>query len=66
MMGESPAFMGRRGERLWYVCPTGSKLLNPDCWVLVSFGMGSLSKRWSFPRKRESRPSTAYFRRFAE
>ena len=34
--------------------------------VLVSFGMGSLSKRRSFPRKRESSPSTGHFRRFAE
>jgi hypothetical protein len=35
-------------------------------WAVVSFGMGSLSKRQSFPRKRESSPSTAHFRRFVE
>jgi hypothetical protein len=34
--------------------------------VLVSFGMGIHSIRRSFPRKRESSPTTAHFKRFAE
>src|SRR5208283_1023756 len=29
--------------------------------VVVSFGMGSPSKHWSFPRRRESTPSAAHF-----
>jgi len=33
--------------------------------VMVSFGMASLTKRQSFPRKRESSPPTADFQRFA-
>jgi hypothetical protein len=33
---------------------------------LVSFGMGIHSSRQSFPRKRESSPTTAQFQRFAE
>ena|SRR5208337_556954 len=33
---------------------------------LLLFGMGPLSKRRSFPRKRESSPSTPHFQRFAE
>ncbi len=32
----------------------------------VSFGMGTYSIRRSFPRKRDSSPTTAHFRRFAE
>jgi hypothetical protein len=44
----------------------GSKQKVADNEVLVSFGMGSLSKRRSFPRKRESSPSTGHFRKFAE
>jgi hypothetical protein len=34
--------------------------------VLVLFGMGIHSSRQSFPRKRESSPTTAHFERFAE
>jgi hypothetical protein len=34
--------------------------------VLVLFGMGIYSSRRSFPRKRESSPTTAHFQRFAE
>jgi hypothetical protein len=34
--------------------------------VLVSFGMESTSKHWSFPRKRESTPSAAHFQWLAE
>ena len=34
--------------------------------VLVSFAMGIHSSRRSFPRKRESSPTTAHFQRFAE
>ena len=34
--------------------------------VVVSFGISSLTKRRSFPRKRESSPRTAHFRRFVE
>jgi hypothetical protein len=46
--------------------PRGGISSETNCRVVVSFGMGSLSKRRSFPRKRESSPSTAHFRRFAE
>ena len=34
--------------------------------MLVLFGMGIYSSRRSFPRKRESSPTTAHFQRFAE
>jgi hypothetical protein len=42
------------------------QLILANTRVLVSFGMGLLSTRRSFPRKRESTPWTAHFRRFAE
>src|SRR5208282_3985664 len=34
--------------------------------VVVSFGMGSPSKHWSFPRRRESTPSAAHFQWLAQ
>jgi hypothetical protein len=42
-------------------CLRHPRLRQLQAKVVVSFGMGSLSKQWSFPRKRESSPSAAYF-----
>jgi hypothetical protein len=52
----------------WRLSLLSELIENEGAWrgVLVSFGIGSLSKRQSFPRKRESSPSTAHFRRCTE
>src|SRR5437016_3712688 len=54
-----------RGNRVFYTCQGRFEALSgPE--VLVSFGIGPLSKHPSFPRKRESSPPPAHFQWLAE
>ena len=65
----SPGWSGPPGNRIFSLTPAIAGLGNPVATpkrVVVSFGVGSLSKHRSFPRRRESSSSMAHFQWLAE